>query len=509
MEVLCPQCAAHLLLPVDLSGKTPVKAKTVHALPSVPHVEPHKVESPKNIPLTKSGHALAAPAPASPAEESHAARTSLPPRRKPPEERQLPVTPADNQPELESATLPRAVLPEKRAVEDYEAADHQAGGRARKQAGQLPPAKEPAPAHGDPVKKREPIPARGDVEIQAPVRKAPEPPTPEPAARAAATEAPAATSGAGDAPREKKYRIGAARQAAFSPLHEADLSAENTGQWGGDGPAEQVSSHRRTYSIGLVLLVLGILGISGYFLNKYFNPETLDVGKTGTSTDVETDLKRIKKISSNLTKFFKADTPEALTSLSYLRLGTGERIRNYYKTTPLTPRQVVVSENTPAPVKIGSGSYVLVTVKIDGYLKRSIPVFENEKGEQLVDWEYYVSWAPLPWTDFLKTGSENAGEYRVRLNPDPAKGYYNFAYSDRFKWLSFELMDPMNEQKCYAYCTLEEPAGRSINAAIRKARERTGSEVTDLILRLKFEPEGQKTNQVRIIGFVQEGWIQP
>ena len=515
-EVLCPQCHAHLCLPSDLSGNTPVKPKTTHAIPASPHVEPHKVESAKNVPLTRSGQTLLPPPET---EEMEAAPHH--PRAKLPERRKADAIPAEagiaESAALEEApALPKAVIPQKRAVEDIRAGEQPAAGRPRKQGGHLPAQRHESPAPGEPVSKPEPIPARGDVDMQAPVRKStlppikaipsPVPKKPDSPVPDAATQ-PSASEEADS--KDKRFRLGIARQATFSPLHEADLSAETTGQWGDDTPAEHAPSFRRTYSLAVILFVLGVLGIGGFFLKKHFNPDDVKSNPTGLSTAVEEDLKRTHAIRAVVDRFFAADTVEALTAASYQRPGTSARIANYYRNQPITPRQVAISDNMADPIKLEENSYVLCNVKLDGYLNRKVAVFLTKSGDAAVDWDYYTYWAEIPWSDFLKTGSEKSGEYRVRLDPDTSKAYYNFAYADQLKWLCYELIDPQKEQKCFGYCTPEDAAFPKINAAIRRAREATGQEQTDVILRIKFEPEGQKNNQVRILDLVQEGWVQP
>jgi hypothetical protein len=132
-----------------------------------------------------------------------------------------------------------------------------------------------------------------------------------------------------------------------------------------------------------------------------------------------------------------------------------------------------------------------------------------------LDWEHFVSWSAVPWSEFLRTTSERPAEFRVEVTPID---YYNGFFNDRQRFLAFRVSDRDNFGSCYAYCDAGSGAGKLLSKSVRESRQSglpgTTDPVTDegiarVILRLRFPPEGKKFNQASIEALVRDDWLEP
>ena len=133
-------------------------------------------------------------------------------------------------------------------------------------------------------------------------------------------------------------------------------------------------------------------------------------------------------------------------------------------------------------------------------------------GEPKLDWEHHAQYSDMPWETFLKTASDSPCAFRVTVTEDD---YFIYAFEGKEKdWLCYKLSDPADFGYCWGYCRLDSPAGREIVQKMAEARRlgqvnKQGEVVGQLILELRYPPEGKKSNQVIIEKFVHDSWIIP
>jgi hypothetical protein len=424
----------------------------------------------------------------------------------------------------------KTVLPGRRQVENLPLGEQAAAGRPKRQGGQLPPARDPAPEPAATAKERrnsrgpaiEPIPARGDVEIAPTVKKAP-------AARKAAVipqEQAAAAAEFGDdnavpvAPSgeivKPLQRLNQARTPNFTPKHEADHSAETTGNWGGVAADGNSATFRRTLTVAIITLLLGAILVTAFMLRSYFSPRNRE---TVTQEETESPTKNVETAKATLDRYFKATTIDQMAQNVRHPEITLPRMRAYYARTGIPhPAYDFTVDWREQDDWMGRGvNFIFTTLRMDG--SREMPAsleVPKDGSPPKLDWESFVSWSEMPWSEFLKTTSERAGDFRVTITPTD---YYNGAYSDRTRYHAFLVKDAANFGSCYAYCEVNSSVGALLLESVREARKK-GQVTTPasgemeqgmarVILRLHFLPEGKKFNQATIDARVWNDWLEP
>lgn len=409
----------------------------------------------------------------------------------------------------------KTVLPARRQVEDVTVTGAANAGRAKRQR------EKPAPAAPREPARAEPIPVRSDVEISAPVRKGP------PARREARQEPPPAVAAIeanvlpppqqSEAPAGKiPQRLAAERLPGFTPRHEVDLSVETTGNWGGDAAHEQSLVFRRTLTIAVLTLFLGGIGVTAYLWQEHFREKPLKEALVKKESPVqEVDWAR-----DAIQRFFKAKTVADMAKEVRHPEKTLPRMSAWYARAGGIPAmKVEITDDWRAQdnYKDSGANFLFTTLKLDGVTGISLAIEISKEGlTAKLDWEHLVSWSETPWSEFLKTTSERAANFRVIVTP---LEYYNGIYNDRQRYLSFRVSDRDNFGSCYGYCESESSLAKLLLKASREARA-AGHVYTDpgtgategmaqVILTLRFLPDGKRFNQASIDALITNDWLEP
>ena len=422
---------------------------------------------------------------------------------------------------------PKTVLPGRRQVENV-AVGEQTGsgtgpGRSRRQNTQTPTPDAPSPERTQGrAPAREPIPARGDVELSATVRKGPPvrrtvTPTQEQSAVAAEFESSpsgAAAQPAAELPSGKfVQRIPAERLPSFTPKHEADLSVEATGNWGGTTPQEQSPAFRRILTAAVLTLILGAVGITAYLLSDYFREKPAQ----GKPAETESPVQNADWARATLQRFFGAQTVEDMAKEVRHPEKTLPRMKEWYARNGLTRQKVEFTNawREQDNVQDSGKNFIFTIVTLDGVPQReaALETFADGHPPKL-DWEDFVGWSETPWIDFLKSTSERPAEFRVVVR---LIEYYNGFYQDRHRYIAFRVSDrnTSTATHCYAYCDANSEIANIISASMRSDRLKgrygpdTSEDVAEVILRLRFLPEGKEFNQAAIEKVVWNSWLEP
>ena len=431
----------------------------------------------------------------------------------------------------DSGPVPRqkTVLPGRRQVEDLGVGEQPAAGRPKRQGGQIPPARDPAPAPmttaADRARTRapgiQPIPARGDVDMAATVRKGP------PAVKqamtsyqekslaAAALEEQENSHGTGPAePSQAKihHRINPERTPNFTPKHEIDLSVETTGEWGGGAPQENSIAFRRTLTIAIITLLLSAIAVTAYLLRSTWARPDFPADNGG---QLESPIQSVEMAKATMDRFFGAGTVEDMAKEVRHPEITLPRMKAWYARNSRSPHIVEYTPDWREQDNYADKgvNFIFTIVKLDSLNERQVFLEIPKDGTApKIDWEHLTGWSETTWIEFLKSTSIQPGEFRVTITPTD---YYNGHFSDRSRYLAFTVKDRDNSGSCTAYCDAGTNLGNLLLKSIREARklnsvdEVTGDGVARVILRLRYLPEGQKFNQATIDALVWDDWLEP
>jgi DNA-directed RNA polymerase subunit RPC12/RpoP len=143
------------------------------------------------------------------------------------------------------------------------------------------------------------------------------------------------------------------------------------------------------------------------------------------------------------------------------------------------------------------GNIAGVNILLGEFNERRMVFLKSSEGWK-IDWEFWMNWSDMSWSEFRSTKPTEPVVFRVTLNDVP---YYNFHFTDDKKWQSFRLTSPDGEHSIYAY------AERNTEEE-RRLRIRASKKNVPVMLALRFPEDGAR-DQVIIDRIIAEGWIEP
>jgi hypothetical protein len=263
----------------------------------------------------------------------------------------------------------------------------------------------------------------------------------------------------------------------------------------------------------IILLLLGGGGI--YILRQAFQPAANPAAQSSTAVSNENVMANVESAKRVLARFLNADTLDKLAAEVRHPDITRPRMERALGNTPIKPRKIRVESPSWSEIRIEDTEFIRASMELDDYRVYPITLELIPGGEPKVDWESFVSWSELPWKDFLKSPPEQAVDYRVTATLDPTDQYYNYSFKGReLDLLCFKLEDPEKYASCWAYCDKDSEAASQLLLNLKRSRQHgivnnEGKIAISCILRLRFPPEGMKTNQVLIEKFVSDSWVLP
>ena len=194
-------------------------------------------------------------------------------------------------------------------------------------------------------------------------------------------------------------------------------------------------------------------------------------------------------------KFLTATTVEEILPLVRHPEVTEARMRAFYPEGKVEPAGMA-QFNTGGGISL-RGNLASVGVRTDDFEERSLAFIDGPDGLE-VDWESWVGWSELPWEEFREAKPTDPKLFRVTVSPIE---YYNFAFTDDAKWQSYRLTSPDKEHAIYGYVE----KGSVLEQRVRPPGD---SKSATAILELKFPEDARSDNQVEIIRYVAEGWVE-
>ncbi len=533
-EVFCPECNAHLRLPSQISaslvperiGRTSPPAKSSHAK-----------RREKNPP---GGPPDAASAKTPPAADS-VAKSSIPQGRTKSTEEELKrlagaaaAAGAAHSFQPEAATLPvdhhRTVLPTKRALPPEPSGEPVTPPvPAELRPAKILPSRRVTGAPLDPspiIRTVEPIGPPPEIEISVTPLRGPSrfvgatpqaavPPEPRPDLATETDE----TSGE-ESTTKRGFRLGAERNLHFSPVHTPELEAEAS-HWGGaTHTPEEAARSRRFVSLALLIVLLAAGGVGIYVLRHAFQATGAETtAAEGTSQEEaraeENVMRNVEDARRVMKRFLEADSLEKMAAEVRHPELSRPRMERYYAANPLKPRKQRSESQSWSEIRIGDIEFIRAAWELDDFRVYPIALEIIPGADPKVDWESFVNWSELPWKDFLKTPPEQSVDFRVTVTHEPGDQYYNYSFKGReLDLMCFKIEDPERYGSCWAYCDKDSEAATQLLFNLKRSRQQgivnsEGKIAISCILRLRFPPEGMKTNQVMIEKFLHDNWVQP
>jgi hypothetical protein len=194
-------------------------------------------------------------------------------------------------------------------------------------------------------------------------------------------------------------------------------------------------------------------------------------------------------------KFLEAKTVDELLPLVRDRAKAEGRMREFYQNRGIEAPGL--SQFNPRVNVAIKGRLALIGVMTRDFEERSISFIDTPDGLK-IDWESWVGWSEMPWSEFMTVKPSAGHIFRVTLSPVE---YYNFAFADETKWQSYRLESPDQEHSIYGYVE----KGSLLD---QKIRPNADQKKTMLMLTLKFPSGAVDGRQVEIESLVTEGWVE-
>lgn len=194
-------------------------------------------------------------------------------------------------------------------------------------------------------------------------------------------------------------------------------------------------------------------------------------------------------------KFMQATTVSEILPLVRNPAVAEPRMRQFYPDGKIAAPGI--SEFNTTGVLSTQGKILALGVRTRDREEKAFALIETPQGLK-VDWESWVNWSEMPWSQFIATRPAVGHVYRVILSPVV---YYNFDYSNDTKWKSYSLELPDHEHAIFGYVE----RGSEVDKLIHPDPEAKSS---SLMLSLKFSPHSTSKNQVEIECLANEGWVE-
>jgi len=316
------------------------------------------------------------------------------------------------------------------------------------------------------------------------------------------------------------FRLGGQRHLHFSPVHTVDNPGEAT-TWGSSPETpDQAARSRRFITISLIIALLAIGSAVIYTLRQAFQaPEaiaalTSDPAAPGRPPP-ENVMANVEDARRVMDRFLAADTIEKMAAEVRHPEQTRPRMERFYATVPVKRHLKRTESESWSEFQIDGTEFIRAAWELDDFRVYPFTLQLFPGADPKVDWEAFVNWAELPWKDFLKTPPEQAIDYRVTLSTDPADQYYNYYSKDReLDLMCFKIEDAERFGSCWGYCDKDSETASQILLNLKRARQQgrvsdEGKIAISCILKLRFPPEGMKSNQVVIEKFITDNWVLP
>ena len=161
----------------------------------------------------------------------------------------------------------------------------------------------------------------------------------------------------------------------------------------------------------------------------------------------------------------------------------------------------------PQECEMVADGFFVVPVTLGDFSSRGIalqvPQFED--GDWLIDWESWVGYSEMDFSEMRLRRPKDPVVVRCYLIQDE---YYNFAFADREKYLSFKLIDHTREDQLWGYIDkLSESYGKVATELAGTQGNGAADELATLKVRFLENSVNSVADQVEITDLVTFGWV--
>lgn len=142
------------------------------------------------------------------------------------------------------------------------------------------------------------------------------------------------------------------------------------------------------------------------------------------------------------------------------------------------------------------GRMVTVPVLMDDFTKRQL-AFVVDGDSLLIDWESWVGWSEMDWSDFMDQRPIEPKVFRVYATEG---NYFNFGFSEDDSWRCYELESPDRKTLLFGYGKIGTEADNKLSGVEKKQR-------LSLTLQLSYPKNAPAANQVIINSVVANDWV--
>lgn len=255
------------------------------------------------------------------------------------------------------------------------------------------------------------------------------------------------------------------------------------------GAAGVMVLRKRNMAVDQPIVIAPVVGTVAEI--KESVPEAIDLPLEMNGNQVEL----IKELESLSASFLNASTVDELLKYVRERSQTEPKIRAYYPDGKIAAPGMSAF-NTTGAISF-NGRLASIAVRTKDFAEKQLAFVRTVEGLK-VDWESYVAWSEMPWSQFISEKPVRPLVFRAKLR---SLDYYNFGFSDEDEWRSYELRAPDGEYVLYGYVKRDS----ALDQKIRPLESKASILVT---LSLKYPPgKDVKDNQVIIDGMVGNGWV--
>jgi len=209
----------------------------------------------------------------------------------------------------------------------------------------------------------------------------------------------------------------------------------------------------------------------------------------------------IDQMEATLRKFHSATTINSLAAL----VRHPERVRplmeEYYDEKPIPiSRLRSISSMTPLTLN-NRADFWLATVKLSGDISKNIIMQITDNGEALIDWETYVCYQPMDWTDYVNHHPAGTTmDFRVYARLD---NFFSHEFNNPTQWLCYQLNAQGSDEFLYGYVDATSETAREMLIAM----SRKSSDAASLILQLYIPEHLESKRGVIINKVVCDDWL--
>lgn len=265
------------------------------------------------------------------------------------------------------------------------------------------------------------------------------------------------------------------------------------------------SSRRQARSRQLIYVLSGTAALATIaliliFWQRLSAPHSQALSTTPPSGDVPLELQATSDFRSQVwdtvSRFATAAKPEDFLSLIRDRERVEPLIRKFYtKENPWTPLPLAKKPDLSSLAV--HRSFVVFDMPLQDFSTLPIALEQSPTGF-LVDWESFVAYSELPWSELRQQRPRQPVLLRAVLRP---MDYWNMDFPSAATHRCFQLSDKHGDNTLYGYVLKGSPVEAQIAKTLLTAA------YVNVVLNVKYPEKSTNDRQLEITDVLEKGWI--